>query len=120
MVDSTVVVVENVYHRLGHATSGESKLQIIVEAVVEVGTPVIFGISIIILVFLPLMALQGMEGKTFSPLAFTIAIALAVSLIVSLTLSPVLCAYMLKGALTMTPELSLCSNRATVAFSIRR
>lgn len=97
MVDSTVVVVENVYHRLGHATGGESRLQVIVDAVVEVGTPVIFGISIIILVFLPLMALQGMEGKTFSPLAFTIAIALAVSLIVSLTLSPVLCAYMLKG-----------------------
>jgi heavy metal efflux system protein len=98
MVDSTVVVVENVYHRLGHAASGaESRLQTIVAAVVEVGTPVIFGISIIILVFLPLMALQGMEGKTFSPLAFTIAIALAVSLIVSLTLSPVLCAYMLKG-----------------------
>jgi cobalt-zinc-cadmium resistance protein CzcA len=69
----------------------------IVDAVVEVGTPVIFGICIIILVFLPLMALQGMEGKTFSPLAFTIAIALAVSLLVSLTLSPVLCAYILKG-----------------------
>lgn len=98
MVDSTVVVVENVYHRLGHAgDSRESKLLTIVDAVVEVGTPVIFGICIIILVFLPLMALQGMEGKTFSPLAFTIAIALAVSLIVSLTLSPVLCAYILKG-----------------------
>ena len=98
MVDSTVVVVENVYHRLGHASSmQESKLQIILDAVVEVGTPVIFGISIIILVFLPLMTLQGMEGKTFSPLAFTIAIALAVSLVVSLTLSPVLCAYILKG-----------------------
>ncbi|SFN28805.1 cobalt-zinc-cadmium resistance protein CzcA [Nitrosospira briensis] len=98
MVDSTVVVVENVYHRLGHAAdTRESKLLTIVDAVVEVGTPVIFGICIIILVFLPLMALQGMEGKTFSPLAFTIAIALAVSLIVSLTLSPVLCAYILKG-----------------------
>lgn len=98
MVDSTVVVVENVYHRLGHAgDTRESKLLAIVDAVVEVGTPVIFGISIIILVFLPLMTLQGMEGKTFSPLAFTIAIALAVSLIVSLTLSPVLCAYILKG-----------------------
>ncbi len=98
MVDSTVVVVENVYHRLGHADeTPESKLQTIVDAVVEVGTPGIFGISIIILVFLPLMALQGMEGKTFSPLAFTIAIALAVSLVVSLTLSPVLCAYVLKG-----------------------
>jgi cobalt-zinc-cadmium resistance protein CzcA len=98
MVDSTVVVVENVYHRLGHADSTrESKLLTIVDAVVEVGTPVIFGICIIILVFLPLMALQGMEGKTFSPLALTIAIALAVSLVVSLTLSPVLCAYILKG-----------------------
>lgn len=98
MVDSTVVVVENVHHRLSHATDTlKSKFNIIIDAVVEVGTPVIFGISIIILVFLPLMTLQGMEGKTFSPLAYTISIALAVSLVVSLTLSPVLCAYILKG-----------------------
>ncbi|GJL74744.1 efflux RND transporter permease subunit [Nitrosomonas sp.] len=98
MVDSTVVVVENVYHRLGHAGDTlKEKLQVILDAVVEIGTPLIFGISIIILVFLPLMTLEGMEGKTFSPLAYTIAIALAVSLTVSLTLSPVLCAYVLKG-----------------------
>jgi len=98
MVDSTVVVVENVFHRLGHSDSArESRTRTIIEAVAEVGTPVIFGICIIILVFLPLMTLQGMEGKLFSPLAFTIAIALAISLIVSLTLSPVLCAYILKG-----------------------
>ncbi len=98
MVDSTVVVVENVFHRLGHAGNTlESRLETIVDAVSEVGTPVIFGISIIILVFLPLMTLEGMEGKTFSPLAYTIAIALAISLVVSLTLSPVLCAYILKG-----------------------
>lgn len=98
MVDSTVVVVENVFHRLGHmANTTASRLQTILDAVVEVGIPVIFGICIIILVFLPLMTLQGMEGKLFSPLAFTIAIALAISLLVSLTLSPVLCAYILKG-----------------------
>ena len=98
MVDSTVVVVENVYHRLGHAGDTlKEKLQVILNAVIEIGTPLIFGISVIILVFLPLMTLEGMEGKTFSPLAYTIAIALAVSLIVSLTLSPVLCAYVLKG-----------------------
>jgi len=98
MVDSTVVVVENVFHRLGHAAVTQaSRLRTIIDAVTEVGTPVIFGICIIILVFLPLMTLQGMEGKLFSPLAFTIAIALAISLIVSLTLSPVLCAYILKG-----------------------
>ncbi len=100
MVDSTVVVVENVYHRLSHvAVTSESQLRIhtIINAVSEVGVPVIFGIFVIILVFLPLMTLQGMEGKIFSPLAFTIAIALAISLLVSLTLSPVLCSYFLKG-----------------------
>ncbi len=98
MVDSTVVVVENVHHRLGHCEDTmKAKFKTIVDAVSEVGVPVIFGISIIILVFLPLMTLEGMEGKTFSPLAYTIAIALAVSLVVSLTLSPVLCAYILKG-----------------------
>ncbi len=100
IVDSTVVVVENVYRRLSHNVStSESQLRIhtIIDAVSEVGVPVIFGIFVIILVFLPLMTLQGMEGKIFSPLAFTIAIALAISLIISLTLSPVLCSYFLKG-----------------------
>ena len=63
----------------------------------EVGTPVIFGICIIILVFLPLMTLEGMEGKMFAPLAYTIAIALGISLVLSLTLSPVLSSYLLKG-----------------------
>ena len=98
MVDATVVVVENVYHRLGKAGSsmGE-RVRTILDATREVATPTIFGITIIILVFLPLMTLQGIEGKMFAPLAFTIAIALAVSLIVSLVLSPVLCSYFLKG-----------------------
>ncbi len=98
MVDATVVVVENVYHRLGHAgkSMGE-RVRTVLEATQEVATPTIFGIAIIILVFLPLMTLQGIEGKMFAPLALTIAIALTVSLIVSLFLSPVLCSYFLKG-----------------------
>ncbi|MFO1417157.1 MAG: efflux RND transporter permease subunit [Methylotetracoccus sp.] len=57
----------------------------------------LFGVGIIILVFLPLMTLQDMEGKMFSPLAFTIAIALFVSLILSLSLTPVLCSFLLLG-----------------------
>jgi cobalt-zinc-cadmium resistance protein CzcA len=69
----------------------------------EVATPVIFGVGIIILVFLPLMTLQGMEGKMFAPLAYTIAIALAVSLFLSLTLTPVLSSYLLKGGPGTTP-----------------
>ncbi len=98
MVDPTVVVVENIYQRLGEAQgTGKSKYNIIVDAVAEVGTPVIFGVFVTILVFLPLMTLEGMEGKTFSPLAVTIAIALLVALFVSLLLSPVLSDYLLKG-----------------------
>ena len=96
MVDGSVVVVENAFHQLGHR-SDESKIRVVLEAAAEVGTPVLFGVGIIILVFLPLMTLEGMEGKMFAPLALTIAIALFVSLILSLTLSPVLCSYILKG-----------------------
>ena len=98
MVDGSVVVVENAFERLGHAgKSGLTKTQVLVKAVQEVATPVIVGVGIIILVFLPLMTLQGMEGKMFAPLAFTISIALAISLFLSLTLSPVLSSYLLKG-----------------------
>jgi len=96
MVDGTVVVVENVFHKLGHAKP-EERLKIVLDATLDVAKPTIYGISIIILVFLPLMTLTGMEGKMFGPLALTIAIALAVSLAVSLLLSPALCAYILKG-----------------------
>ncbi len=98
MVDGTVVVVENVFHKLGQAgSSRESRLRTILEATAEIAKPTVYGISIIILVFLPLMMLSGMEGKMFAPLALTIAIALAVSLAVSLFLSPVLCSYILRG-----------------------
>ncbi len=78
MVDGSVVVVENVFAKLGHSQG--SKATIVYQAVREVATPVIFGICIIILVFLPLMTLEGMEGKMFAPLAYTIAIALGISL----------------------------------------
>ncbi len=98
MVDGTVVVVENVFHKLGAAQlSMRERLKVVLDATVEVAKPTIYGISIIILVFLPLMTLTGMEGKMFSPLALTIAIALAVSLFISLFLSPALCFYILKG-----------------------
>jgi cobalt-zinc-cadmium resistance protein CzcA len=98
MVDGSVVVVENAYTRLGEATNTEeSRLRVVFNAAAEVGTPVVFGVGIIILVFLPLMTLQGMEGKMFAPLAYTIAIALTVALVLSLTLTPVLASYLLKG-----------------------
>jgi len=96
MVDGSVVVIEHAFAKLGEHP-GESRARVILEAVLEVATPVIFGVGIIILVFLPLMTLQGLEGKLFAPLAYTIAIALAISLLISLTLSPALASYILKG-----------------------
>ncbi|OZA73318.1 efflux RND transporter permease subunit, partial [Polynucleobacter sp. 39-46-10] len=98
MVDGSVVVVENTFAKLGERLkAGESKNRIILEAASEVGTPVLFGVGIIILVFMPLLSLEGMEGKMFAPMAITIAIALTISLILSFTLSPALCSYILKG-----------------------
>ncbi|MBL8385808.1 MAG: efflux RND transporter permease subunit [Burkholderiales bacterium] len=98
MVDGAVVVVENAFARLGDpANAGEPRARVILKAAAEVGKPVLYGVGIIILVFLPLLSLEGMEGKMFAPLALTIAIALAVSLALSFTLTPVLCSYLLKG-----------------------
>lgn len=98
MVDGAVVVVENAFARLGAPENeGRSKARVIFEAASEVGKPVLYGVGIIILVFLPLLSLQGMEGKMFAPLAITIAIALTISLLLSFTMTPMLCAFGLKG-----------------------
>ena len=98
MVDGSVVVVENAFRLLSEGKGGSSsRLKVVQMAAQEVATPVLFGVGIIILVFVPLMTLQGMEGKMFAPLAHTIAIALLISLLVSLTLSPVLCTFFLEG-----------------------
>src|SRR5699024_5173842 len=76
IVDGSVVVVENTFRHLSERKNAEeSKARIVMEAAAEVGKPVIFGVGIIIVVFLPLLTLEGMEGKIFSPLALTIAIA---------------------------------------------
>lgn len=98
MVDASVVVVENVFRLLSeHGGERQDRKQLVVQAVKEVGQPVIFGILIIVIVFLPILSLQGMEGKMFQPMAYTIMIALLVSLALSLTLSPVLCSLFLKS-----------------------
>jgi cobalt-zinc-cadmium resistance protein CzcA len=98
IVDGSVVVVENAFSFLTERRGGTtSRVKVVMAAAQEVATPVLFGVGIIILVFLPLMTLEGMEGKMFAPLAYTIAIALMISLVLSLTLTPVLCSYLLQG-----------------------
>jgi heavy metal efflux system protein len=89
LVDAAVVVVENVESKLATQHENMLKRELILHAVKEVSTPVLTGIAIIIIVFLPLLTLQGLEGKLFAPVALTIVFALATSLILSLTVIPV-------------------------------
>jgi len=98
LVDAAVVVVENVINHLAHRKPHIPHLHVIYRAVKEVITPVAAGIAIIILVFLPLMTLQGLEGKLFIPVAVTIVFALAGSLLLSLTFVPMLASFLLKEA----------------------
>ncbi|HGK6444136.1 TPA: efflux RND transporter permease subunit, partial [Pseudomonas aeruginosa] len=108
LVDAAVVVVENIVQRLATDTSGGKlpRLHIIYRAVREVAVPVTSGILIIITVFLPLMTLQGLEGKFFVPVAITIVFALAGSLLLSLTVIPVLSSYLLREVRHEEPWLS--------------
>ena len=89
MVDGTIVVVENVDRSLREkANTNESNIQIIAKACKEVARPILFAIAIIIIVFLPLFTLQGVEGKTFRPLAYTVALAMFGSLFYAIALAP--------------------------------
>lgn len=97
IVDAAVVVVENNVDRLGRAGDSQMpRLHHIFQSAAEVATPVASGILIICLVFLPLLSLQGLEGKMFAPVALTIIFALSGSLLLSLTLIPVLSSMFLK------------------------
>jgi len=96
LVDAAVVVVENIHSRLSQNSNRVDKLHTIYRATMEVATPVIAGIIIIITVFLPLLSLTGLEGKMFKPLAITISFALIGSLILSLTVIPVLASFFMK------------------------
>ncbi|MEP6889640.1 MAG: CusA/CzcA family heavy metal efflux RND transporter, partial [Nitrospirota bacterium] len=98
MVDASVVVVENIHrHMLDPHLKGLPRQALVLNAAREVARPVVFGILIIIIVFMPILSFQGMEGKMFKPMAYTIMIALMVSLILSITLSPVLCSLTLRA-----------------------
>ena len=98
LVDAAVVVVENIESHLAQDTNiGKlSHLHVVFRAVKEVITPVAAGVAIIIIVFLPLLTLQGLEGKLFIPVALTIVFALAASLLLSLTVVPTLASFLLK------------------------
>jgi cobalt-zinc-cadmium resistance protein CzcA len=98
LVDAAVVVVENIITHLAHTEKAQRlpRLHVIYRAAREVAAPVTSGILIIIIVFLPLLTLQGLEGKLFTPVALTIVFALSGSLVLSLSVIPVVSSYLLK------------------------
>ena len=100
LVDAAVVVVENISTHLNewHSSRRLPRLHVIYRAVREVSLPVASGIGIIIIVFFPLLILQGLEGKLFTPVALTIVFALAASLLLSLTIIPVISSFLLTKA----------------------
>ncbi|MEI7881040.1 MAG: CusA/CzcA family heavy metal efflux RND transporter [bacterium] len=98
VVDASIVVVENIRRHLAEKHAGADKRKIVVGAVVEVARPVAFSVFIIVVILVPLFTLQGIEGKMFAPMAFTMLIALLVSLAVALTVIPVISASVLKPA----------------------
>ena len=125
LVDAAVVVVENIVQRLATDPSGGRlpRLHIIYRAVREVVVPVTSGILIIVTVFLPLLTLQGLEGKLFTPVALTIVFALLASLLLSLTVIPVLASYLLGEARHEEPWLPrklLTLYEPALAWGMRR
>jgi cobalt-zinc-cadmium resistance protein CzcA len=90
LVDSSVIMIENCVRRLAHEGGTRPRLEIIRDAAIEVRKPTMFGELIITIVYLPILALQGTEGKLFRPMALTVIFALAGSMVLSLTLMPVL------------------------------
>lgn len=125
LVDASVVVVENIEtalatthdkHPQGHALS---QTEILLTAVRQVVTPVVAGVLIIGVVFLPLLSLQGLEGKLFAPVAITIIMALACSLVIAFTVVPALASILLKESGAHEPVLMQKIHRGYVALRDR-
>lgn len=96
IIDATIIQVENVQRHLSEGGNEHPKLLTVLKAVLEVRKPSIFGELIIALTFIPILSLEGIEGKMFGPLAKTVAIALLSSLFLSIFVIPVLCSMFLK------------------------
>ncbi|MGC1479843.1 MAG: CusA/CzcA family heavy metal efflux RND transporter, partial [Chthoniobacterales bacterium] len=94
IVDSSVIMIENCVSRLAKHREGD-RLDIVRDAAIEVRKPTMFGELIIMIVFLPILTLEGIEGKMFRPMALTMIFALLGSLVLSLTLMPVLASFFL-------------------------
>ena len=104
IIDGAVVMVENIVrhlgekqHALGRKLTAQERSREVLHSAKEVANPMFFGVLIITVVYLPILALQGIEGKMFAPMAVVVMLALGGSLVLALTLMPVLCSFLLGG-----------------------
>jgi cobalt-zinc-cadmium resistance protein CzcA len=109
IIDGAVVIVENIVRQLAHKQAHlgrpltvEERARTVLSASKQVGNPMFFGVLIITVVYLPVLALSGIEGKMFHPMALTVMFALAGALVLALTLMPALCSLLLSGKVTET------------------
>ncbi len=101
IVDGSVVMIENIVRHLSHRSeSVRERLRVIRQASKEVARPIVFAVGIIIIVYLPILTLRGVEGKMFRPMALTVVFALIGSLILALTLMPILASLVFRGKLS--------------------
>ena len=114
IVDASVVMVENFVRRL-HDTRGEpsDRIRVLQTAAFEVGRPIVFGVAIIIAVYIPIFTLEGLEGRMFRPMAFTVCAAVLGSLVLALTYVPAVASYLL-GRTTQAPSNALANTGAKV------
>jgi HME family heavy-metal exporter len=125
LVDDAIVDVENIFRRLRenkHAANPKSALRVVYEASSEVRNSIVFSTILVVLVFIPLFALEGMEGKLFAPLGIAYIVSIIASLVVSLTVTPVLSYWLLPNAKFMEHEedgMLLRFLKWVVGFAIR-
>jgi cobalt-zinc-cadmium resistance protein CzcA len=107
IIDGAVVIVENIVrslglrqHQLGRPLTVEERTRVVLAASKQVGSPMFFGVVIITVVYIPILALSGIEGKMFHPMALTVMLALGGALLLSLTLMPALCSFLLGGRIS--------------------
>ncbi|MCC7377431.1 MAG: efflux RND transporter permease subunit [Verrucomicrobiales bacterium] len=130
IIDGAVVMVENIIrhladrqHKLGRRLSPAERAQEVLVAAKEVASPMFFGVVIITVVYIPILALTGIEGKMFKPMAITVIFALVGALSLALTLMPALCSYLLGGNIQEKDSILVRVAKAlyapTLAFSLR-
>jgi cobalt-zinc-cadmium resistance protein CzcA len=107
IIDGAVVIVENIVrqlgqrqHQLGRPLTDEERTKTVLAASKQVGSPMFFGVVIITVVYIPILALTGIEGKMFRPMALTVMLALGGALLLALTLMPALCSLLLRGRIS--------------------